>query len=460
MPTFYQRQPSSIMGSVRALVKSSPNLSAEDMLALDRRGAQEDRNSALAEKARLEVEQMREAQRMRDDPEVQNEFASATSGMTQPAGRQLRGWMGGKSIPPVFERDDEGNEMPAAAFARPEEVTPSQEGAYRSSIGALILNQLATAKTNAEQLTQAGGNLQGQGIVSAVQDLISKGRIGDASAMSQGGKLGQAIKLHENIGSTGATFQPATGEVSSSALLDATIKSLVAQGAQRQAAAERPRPGTAGAPPKLQAGYRLNEDGELEPIPGGAADQRNIQALERKVTTFSTQIERTNVPQFEQALQNLENELAKYKDKADLPGVGLAGNLPQFLLSAEGQKLRQALAPIKNIELKNRSGAAVVDQEMRRYLEELGGRITSDKQLLTAVKNIRDRFDAQKQNIVAGAGDDVLDEYTARGGMNFKRGGPLNPRSLVDQIPGPADKPKGGDRRKAARSGETVSVTY
>ena len=103
--------------------------------------------------------------------------------------------------------------------------------------------------------------------------------------------------------------------------------------------------------------------------------------------------------------------------------VGMTGNFPQFLLSREGQQLRQKIAALQNIELKERSGAAVTDGEMRRYMQELGGTLRSDKQVVDAVNNIARRFDAIKQNAAAGASDDVLGEYTARGGISIGRRG-------------------------------------
>ena len=159
MPTFHTARPRGIANSVRALLSSSPNLSEAQLMALGEHQDRADRSTALAEKARLEVEQLRDAARMRADPQRANEYAGVVSGL--PGGdvpRRLGGYVRGETIPPTFPMDDEGNPMPAASYARPD-VTPEQEETFRSAIGSLIANQLATGSTNAEQLTGAGTNL-------------------------------------------------------------------------------------------------------------------------------------------------------------------------------------------------------------------------------------------------------------------------------------------------------------
>jgi hypothetical protein len=236
MPTFHTRQPSSIAGSVRALVRSSPNLTANDMLQLDRLGAGMNRESALAEKARLEVEQMRNAERMRSAPEVADEYAGITSGL--PGGettRRMAGYVRGRTIPPVFERDDEGNAMPAAEYARPD-VPPEQERGFRSALGALIANQIARGSTNAQQLTGAQGNLLTQAARQAMQQ--------EGISVPEANTLGQSIGVRarepfSNPNAQGVFVNQESGDVyTEPGVHGAAIKALENLASQRGAAAE------------------------------------------------------------------------------------------------------------------------------------------------------------------------------------------------------------------------------
>lgn len=149
---------------------------------------------------------------------------------------------------------------------------------------------------------------------------------------------------------------------------------------------------------------------------------KDAESLDRKVNHFSDQLAKTNVPVFDSLLGNIEAQIAKYQ-KGDIPGYGGTGMLPQFMLTEEGKKLRQDVGMLKNITLKDRSGQAVTNQEMQRFLEELGtGYFSNDDQLRNGLSNVRRNFNATKQNVVAGVDDATLTEYMNRGGMTLQRG--------------------------------------
>lgn len=160
---------------------------------------------------------------------------------------------------------------------------------------------------------------------------------------------------------------------------------------------------------------------ELEQNKRLSADAKNLDRVDKKVTAFATQLDKTNVPQFESLLGDIEADLAKYKD---IPGYGgIMGNLPIFLQSEEGKALRQKIATLRNLTLKDRSGAAVTNQELTRLLEELGtGMFKTDADLKRGLSGVRKNLDAVKQNVVAGIDDDTLTEYQNRGGIPLKRG--------------------------------------
>lgn len=154
-----------------------------------------------------------------------------------------------------------------------------------------------------------------------------------------------------------------------------------------------------------------------------ARDAKTQEQLDKKVNSFSTQLDKTNIPQFESLLSDIEGDIARLQ-KGDIPGFGpVAGNLPQFLLSREGQLLRQKIATLQNMTLKDRSGAAVTNQELNRLLNELGtGVLSTDDQLRSGLTNVRRNLDAVKRNVIAGVDDATLNEYQSRGGLQLQRG--------------------------------------
>jgi len=153
--------------------------------------------------------------------------------------------------------------------------------------------------------------------------------------------------------------------------------------------------------------------------------------LDKAVTDFSKTLQREGVPELETAVSGAEAALGKYKT-GEVPGIGAAKNaLPAFMMSDEGKAVRQALAEVRNIVLSARSGAAVTDQELRRLVEEIGTGVgMSEADLRRGLSKVRERIESIKTNAAAGVNDDVLSEYTKRGGLSIKRAASATPGPL------------------------------
>jgi hypothetical protein len=255
MPTFRTSRPASLRDSISTLLGGSSRLSPADLKAVDEYSAGQDQKNALAEKTRLEIEQMREGQRLRSDPGASADYASVSSGLTTPIGRQLAGYIRGESIPPLTPNDDEGNVMPAAAYARPDAVTPEQERGFRSNLASTMVQNLATGKTNAEQLTQSGGNLLTQALrseISATPDPQEQNTLKAAISPNYrepySGGAPHGVAVNQETGE---------GVVVDQALRDAAVKGQ-----------------TGGKPPSGYTWGPTNEQGQptLVRIPGGPAD--------------------------------------------------------------------------------------------------------------------------------------------------------------------------------------------
>lgn len=298
MPTFRTAPSSNLVGSIKRLMASgggqlSPlqEVQVDSMAAQTaHQRAQTEHQQSLAEKVRAEYEQMQAAQRDRNDPNLTTRYAGDVAGFDEPTSMRLAAHLRGDMEEPAPGDIDDAAAMGLDAqpyrTAAPN-VSDQGRRLFQAARAAATGTRLATDKTNALQLAQAGGELQGQGLLDEVQRRIAAGDYQGASAVSQGSKPGTAIRLHDNIGDTGATFAPATGAVAANPaadptnqLLPSTLAARAADAARDRAAAEASRaqaekarrePAEGGKPPP---GYRFKPDGSLEAIPGGPADAK------------------------------------------------------------------------------------------------------------------------------------------------------------------------------------------
>jgi len=141
--------------------------------------------------------------------------------------------------------------------------------------------------------------------------------------------------------------------------------------------------------------------------------------------------------------------------KGEIPGVGGASNLMRDILyqgramlgekyAKEAVKIRNALSAVKNLSLKERSGAAVTDQELKRFEQEMASTgLASPDQFRLVVKRFVDRVNNIKKAVEAGVPPEGLQEYLSRGGTYTdqipttkqepgKKGAPMDWRSLPD----------------------------
>lgn len=147
-------------------------------------------------------------------------------------------------------------------------------------------------------------------------------------------------------------------------------------------------------------------------------DFANTQQVQQQATKFSTQLEHTGIPQADQTLSTIEGIMSKYPP-GKLPGYGrVEGLLPSSALSEDGQVLRQAVAQLANVNLKQRSGAAVTAQEYTRFKNELGNStFMPEERIRQGIGQMRSLVEAQKKNAQAGVSDEVLNAYEGSGGM-------------------------------------------
>lgn len=165
-----------------------------------------------------------------------------------------------------------------------------------------------------------------------------------------------------------------------------------------------------------QEGLAIRRDSQA--LAQGQREQQNDFQLQRQATALGTQIAKAGIPQADQTLGEIEGLMQKYP-KGDLPGYGpVQSLLPSAALSQDGQQLRQAVQGLANVQLKQRSGAAVTDQEFNRFKLELGsGALMSEDRIRQGIAHFRDLLESEKKNFAAGAPGDALQAYEESGGI-------------------------------------------
>jgi Tfp pilus assembly major pilin PilA len=339
MPTFRTNRPAGLAASIASMIGSSPNLSTADIMKVDAARAHSEHQYALTEKIRQELEAERQAQLARNDPGIANQYASTQAGMTVPQGAQMGGFIRGESLPPATPMDDEGNVMPEAPFQRPG-ITPEQDRAYRSAAASLMANRLATGKTNAEQLTKAGGNLLMDALRSQLSapDQPLPARIGALEAIS-----GKAVEPYKVTADGTTVLNEMTGAATDAPtqiaqLVKGKIGAQIGTETQR-AGTERARQGELGTRSKYnvahagQAGATAGAQTALAGLRG--AEEGDVRAGRPRGAKTATPVDPVLTE------QRLVNVAQKQWDALDRKERRAIGDFPKYLEQIRSRVLKK-----------------------------------------------------------------------------------------------------------------------
>lgn len=119
---------------------------------------------------------------------------------------------------------------------------------------------------------------------------------------------------------------------------------------------------------------------------------------------------------------NIDTRADKIKtgDKAiDLPGANIPGLGRMSFYDTDARKLRDSASKIFNVELKNRSGAAVTDQEMNRLRQEFSdGKFNTESELIDAIKRYKKATQRVLKQHEAGYKPEIVNTYKERNDAN------------------------------------------
>lgn len=237
MPVFRSTPSRDLTSSIRRAVASAgmANDPLNEMQA-DMAAASTAQKLSLADKARAEVEQMQRAEADRKDPALAAEYAGNVAGLDVPTATRLsnhiRGVLEQPSRADIEDADMVGAEAQPFVTGAPN-VTEGQRRGFQSALASLIANRLATGKTNAEQLAQAGGTVNKTALQNEASDATTvpdENRL--VAAMT--GKLREPFKTNAQ----GTVLNEETGDLNEGTQLAGVVRGHVeAQGKQATAAA-------------------------------------------------------------------------------------------------------------------------------------------------------------------------------------------------------------------------------
>jgi hypothetical protein len=106
------------------------------------------------------------------------------------------------------------------------------------------------------------------------------------------------------------------------------------------------------------------------------------------------------------------------KQKVDLPGASIPGIGRVTAYSNAARDLETAMARVFNVELKDRSGAAVTTPELERLKAEFGsGKFNTEAEKIGALREYQKLATIAMKNVEAGYSPKAVRTYGERGGM-------------------------------------------
>lgn len=133
--------------------------------------------------------------------------------------------------------------------------------------------------------------------------------------------------------------------------------------------------------------------------------------LVKKTQQLQGALEKANLPEADAVLNDVEKALKAAPEVAQYLS-GAKSLLPDMMVPDNVKSARQAFQKLFNITLKNRSGAAVTNQELERLKNEFAtGAFKSEKQIRDAVEKARGIINQHYISVASGFGKDALDAY-------------------------------------------------
>lgn len=164
-----------------------------------------------------------------------------------------------------------------------------------------------------------------------------------------------------------------------------------------------------------------------------AAAAKTDKETRDKAAVYTKRMNDGKVPQTWNAVQEIEKIVKKYPS-GDIPGIGLAARAKNIkimgipitdqLNTDEDRRMRAAFQKLKNLNLKELSGAQVTANEMERF--ETAYASGNANEFRIAFESLQKDLQSNTQNLISGFDGSVIDAAVANGGVDFR---PFLPKS-------------------------------
>jgi hypothetical protein len=167
----------------------------------------------------------------------------------------------------------------------------------------------------------------------------------------------------------------------------------------------------------IQKEITITKDGNI--FSSGKYDVKK----ESGITKLSEQINKQDIPQFDSALELIENKFQKYIDPktgevSNIPGIGFGG---QLNLTSEGRENKDTAASFRNILFKYRAGSSQTAQELENLKQEVGSGFRSQEDALKGYARLRSIIESDKKSVFAGYKEDEIKAYSEASGIQLKQ---------------------------------------
>lgn len=154
-----------------------------------------------------------------------------------------------------------------------------------------------------------------------------------------------------------------------------------------------------------------------------AANEKQNQEMDKRVLKLSDKLApaQTKVQAFKDIDEIIGKPLEQYDpNKDDLPGVSIPGIGRVSAFNADARRFQGAADKIFNVELRDRSGAAVTNQEMERLKNEFNsGKFNSEADIVLGLSKYKRALAQELKNREAAFGGSegpVVQKYRMQGG--------------------------------------------
>lgn len=266
MPTFrtQTRGRSGITNLIAQLVGGGDKLTAADEIKIGQAAAATNRNTALTEKVRAEMQAEHEAELRRRDPDARRMFAARAA-----------------NLPNVsYANDIEESFQHGAPL--PAHITPEMVRAYQAQRGGTDAVDFATGKTNAQQMAAGSSTTLAdmvRGVVAGTRDVAGQNQL-KASLPGSGYR-----EPYGNVTNEGLVTNQETGAVTAGnePLLAETIKRIRAQAGQAGAAA--------GLSTTRADDIKATQDARIKNLTEGRPAKPRTAAQERRDNAYAARAE-------------------------------------------------------------------------------------------------------------------------------------------------------------------------